>query len=59
MLLATLAGCDSTDLGNTQRTDQLQQARRWMYQLGGLEDAASVAALAATDYGMLVIEPGH
>jgi len=59
MLLGALAGCDGADLDNTERSDRLHKAHRWMYQLGGLEASAAVGALAATDYAMLVIEPGH
>ncbi len=31
----------------------------WMYQIQGLDDAAALTTLAATEYPMLVIEPGH
>lgn len=41
------------------RTERLEAAATWMYQLGGLEEPAAVTMLAATDYSLLVIEPGN
>ena len=41
------------------RMNRLHAARTWMYQLQGLENKTAVARLAATEYPLLVIEPGH
>ncbi len=35
----------------------LNQVRRWAYQINGLDAAGAVAALAASNYDVLVIEP--
>lgn len=38
---------------------RLDGARTWMYQLQDLDAPGAVAALAATAYDLLVVEPGH
>lgn len=38
---------------------RLAEVKTWMYQLQGLNDEMRMQALQATDYDMLVIEPGH
>lgn len=58
------AGCDDDDddfptLEPNEREARLQAAQTWMYQLSGLDDPAAVAELAATNYPLLVIEPGY
>ncbi len=39
--------------------ERLATAQTWMYQIQGLDDDLALAALAASDYPMLVIEPGQ
>jgi cysteinyl-tRNA synthetase len=41
------------------RAQQLQACQTWMYQIQDLDEDGAVAALAATDYPLLVLEPGH
>jgi len=41
------------------RAERLRGARTWMYQLQGLDEEGAIAALAATEYPLLVLEPGH
>jgi endo-alpha-1,4-polygalactosaminidase (GH114 family) len=43
----------------SDRSARLENASTWMYQLGGLEDPSAVTSLAATEYLLLVIEPGN
>lgn len=67
LTLATSLACSSpapssaTDADPTPRTrvQRLQDAQTWMYQIQELNDPAKLATLAATDYPMLVIEPGQ
>jgi cysteinyl-tRNA synthetase len=67
LTLATSLACSSpapssaTDADPTARTrvQRLQDAQTWMYQIQDLNDPAKLATLAATDYPLLVIEPGQ
>ncbi len=40
-------------------TELLAAAQTWMYQIQGLDQDGAVATLAATDYPLFVLEPGH
>ncbi len=60
-LAALVFGCSpqpASQSGPSPQGSRLTAAQSWMYQLAGLEDPAAVDALAATDYPLLVIEPG-
>ena len=62
--LMVLPACDSADEGEgapgtVDRRAALKAARTWMYQIAALDDPAAVRALAATDYPLLVLEPGN
>jgi cysteinyl-tRNA synthetase len=39
--------------------ERLFAAKTWMYQIQALDDDGALATLAATDYPLLVVEPGH
>lgn len=39
--------------------ERLRAVDEWMYQIQALDEPGAVSALAATDYDMLVLEPGH
>ncbi len=41
------------------RPERLNAALTWMYQIQALNEDGAVEALAATDYPLLVLEPGH
>ncbi len=41
------------------RVQRLKEARTWMYQIQDLDRPGAVEALAATEYPLLVVEPGH
>ncbi len=41
------------------RSQQLDASQTWMYQIQDLDQNGAVDALAATDYPLLVLEPGH
>ena len=45
--------------GGAGRRERLEAAQTWMYQISQLDEGDAVAKLAATDYPLLVIEPGH
>jgi cysteinyl-tRNA synthetase len=55
------SGGDDEGGGSTavSRLALLRAAQTWMYQIQDLDTDGAVEALAATDYPMLVIEPGH
>ncbi|MBV1911973.1 MAG: endo alpha-1,4 polygalactosaminidase [Kangiellaceae bacterium] len=44
---------------SNNRVQRLKNVERWMYQIQELNLDGAVELLAATDYPMLVIEPGH
>lgn len=44
---------------NALSGNSLSSIRNWMYQIQKLNEDGAVKTLAATDYDMLVIEPGH
>jgi cysteinyl-tRNA synthetase len=46
-------------LAVVDRPALLKSAQTWMYQIQELDVEGAVAALAATNYPLLVIEPGH
>jgi cysteinyl-tRNA synthetase len=41
------------------RGEMLKDAQTWMYQIQDLDQEGALSTLAATDYPLLVIEPGH
>ena len=41
------------------RLERLIEAETWMYQIQGLDEPGALTTLAATDYPLLVVEPGH
>ena len=45
--------------GPSDRVAKLHDSSTWMYQLQDLEQPARVAALAESDYDLLVVEPGN
>lgn len=49
-----LAACAPTD-----RPGRVDSAETWMYQIQGLDEDDAVPILAATEYPLLVLEPGH
>lgn len=57
-LVGASAGCSSGQ-DSSDRVATLRDASTWMYQLQGLEEPARVTALAASDYDLLVVEPGN
>lgn len=58
-MLRWLALSLCTLAGSAAAGDPLASVRTWMYQLQSLDEDGAVAALAASAYDMLVIEPGH
>ena len=69
MLMLTATGtCDAFYLWQTSflapasgktANELLAAAQTWMYQIQGLDQDGALAALAATDYPLFVLEPGH
>ncbi|MBL4634209.1 MAG: hypothetical protein JKY56_10065, partial [Kofleriaceae bacterium] len=64
--MAALVACgsnqSSTDDGGTRLKspqERLADAKTWMYQIQGLDEPGALSALAATDYPLLVLEPGQ
>lgn len=49
----------TADLRNAISGNSLSSIRNWMYQIQALNEDGAVQTLAATDYDMLVIEPGQ
>ncbi len=43
----------------SERHERLHAAQTWMYQIQGIDEPGALSALAATNYPLLVIEPGH
>lgn len=69
-VLAEVMGSELPEAASTApiRTDpsaasssfiQLSNVQNWMYQIQELNEDGAVEALAATEYDMLVVEPGH
>lgn len=44
---------------SNNRVERFREVATWMYQIQELNEDGAVDALAATDYPLLVIEPGH
>lgn len=44
---------------NAPAKARLEAAETWMYQIQSLDEDGAIEALAATDYPLLVLEPGH
>jgi len=63
LMAAALFGCGGEDGSETvppvDRRARLQAAETWMYQISKLDEGNAIAVLAATDYPLLVLEPGH
>ncbi len=51
--------CGGSSSSGEDREKRLDAASTWMYQLSGLDDQSALEVLAATDYPILVIEPGQ
>ncbi|MBW1901318.1 MAG: endo alpha-1,4 polygalactosaminidase, partial [Deltaproteobacteria bacterium] len=58
MMLDALPGA-APSVTNLSRIASLQAAMTWMYQIQDLDIEGAVDALAATNYPLLVLEPGH
>ncbi len=61
LALAGTVACSSpgTNSGDKGREERLADAQTWMYQIQGLNEPGALEALAATDYPLLVLEPGQ
>jgi cysteinyl-tRNA synthetase len=66
LVLSGCGGSSSSSSGSTQDPAGNAKARlngvevsSWMYQIQDLDDNAMIDELAATDYDMLVVEPGN
>jgi cysteinyl-tRNA synthetase len=62
LALATSFACSSPSEpgpGDSGREQRLAAAQTWMYQIQGLGEPGALEALAATDYPLLVLEPGQ
>lgn len=52
--------CNGVDTGCAgNKTARLAAAQTWMYQIQNLDQDGAVDALAASDYPLLILEPGH
>ncbi len=61
ILLTGLLSCDKEylDPGSVSTSLNGIKVSTWMYQIQNLEDEANIDRLAATEYDMLVVEPGQ
>jgi len=62
LLLATPSVCAKNqmrDENSNYRKQRLNTAQTWMYQIQDLDQDGAVEALSATNFPLLVIEPGH
>jgi len=50
---------EGSDTYDSTASDLLAAAYTWMYQIQGLDEDGAVNALAASNYPLLVLEPGH
>jgi cysteinyl-tRNA synthetase len=49
----------SSGIESADRQERLRDAETWMYQIQDLDDPDELSTLAATDYPLLVVEPGQ
>lgn len=63
LALATSVACSSPapdpGPGDKGREQRLNEAQTWMYQIQELNEPGALATLAATNYPLLVLEPGQ
>lgn len=67
LIVSALTGCgsdqnssaDARNPGVATPQERLANAQTWMYQIQGLDEPGALSALAATDYPLLVLEPGQ
>jgi len=58
-VVMSASACGGDDGAEAPLPTTLGAATTWMYQIQGLNEDGAVAALAVTDYPLLVLEPGH